>query len=118
CADASTGRSSDRVYDFALYGETAGETDEIVFPVRLDWAQNYRGRALVVYGHVAVSEPRWLNNTVNIDTGCAFRGQLTALPYPERELVSVSASRTYYEPTRPLTAAIPQRDDLLDVSDV
>src|SRR5205807_1937806 len=112
------GRASGRVRDFALYGETTGETDEFGFPVRLDWAQNYRGRALVIYGHVAVSEPRWVNNTVNIDTGCAFGGHLTALRYPEKELVSVAAARTYYEPTRPLAVPTPQRDDLLDVSDV
>jgi protein phosphatase len=112
------GRASGRVRDFALYGETTGETDDFGFPVRLDWAQSYRGRAMVVYGHVAVSEPRWLNNTVNIDTGCAFGGQLTALRYPEKEIVSVPAARTYYEPTRPLAAPTPQRDDLLDVSDV
>jgi protein phosphatase len=112
------GRASGRVRDFALYGETTGETDEFGFPIRLDWAQNYRGRAMVVYGHVAVSEPRWLNNTVNIDTGCAFGGQLTALRYPEKEIVSVPAARTYYEPARPLTAPTPERDDLLDVSDV
>ncbi len=112
------GRASGRVRDFALYGETTGETDEFGFPIRLDWAQNYRGRALVVYGHVAVAEPRWLNNTVNIDTGCAFGGRLTALRYPEKEMVSVPAARTYYEPTRALAAPTPQRDDLLDVSDV
>lgn len=112
------GRASGRVRDFALYGETTGETDEFGYPIRLDWAQNYRGRALVVYGHVAVSEARWVNNTVNIDTGCAFGGQLTALRYPEKELTSVPAARTYYEPTRPMTAPAPERDDLLDVSDV
>ncbi len=112
------GRASGRVRDFALYGETTGETDEFGFPVRLDWAQNYRGRALVVYGHVAVSEPRWLNNTINIDTGCAFGGRLTALRYPERDLVSVPAAATYYEPARPLAASQELRDDLLDVSDV
>ena len=112
------GRASGRVRDFALYGETTGETDELGFPVRLDWAQNYRGRALVVYGHVAVSEPRWVNNTVNIDTGCVFGGRLTALRYPEKELVSVPASRTYYEPARPLAPSTPERDDLLDVVDV
>ena len=112
------GRASGRVRDFALYGETTGETDELGLPVRLDWAQNYRGRALVVYGHVAVSEPRWLNNTINIDTGCAFGGHLTALRYPEKELVSVAAAATYYEPVRPLVVRSPERDDLLDVSDV
>ena len=112
------GRASGRVRDFALYGETTGETDEFGLPVRLDWAQNYRGRALVVYGHVAVSEPRWVNNTINIDTGCAFGGHLTALRYPEKELVSVTAAATYYEPVRPLASEAPERDDLLDVSDV
>ena len=112
------GRASGRVRDFALYGETTGETDEFGFPIRLDWAQDYRGRALVVYGHVAVAEPRWLNNTVNIDTGCAFGGQLTALRYPEKELVSVKATRIHYEPMRPLAAPAPESDDLLDVSDV
>jgi protein phosphatase len=112
------GRASGRVRDFALYGETTGETDELGLPVRLDWAQNYRGRALVVYGHVAVAEPRWVNNTVNIDTGCAFGGHLTALRYPEKELVSVPAALTYYEPARPFAVSVPERDDLLDVNDV
>jgi protein phosphatase len=112
------GRASGRVRDFALYGETTGETDEFGLPIRLDWAQNYRGRAMVVYGHVAVSEPRWLNNTLNIDTGCAFGGRLSALRYPEKELVSVPAARTYYEPARPLAVPDRERDDLLDVGDV
>ena len=112
------GRASGRVRDFALYGETTGETDEFGLPVRLDWAQNYRGRALVVYGHVAVAEARWVNNTLNIDTGCAFGGNLTSLRYPEKELVSVAAASTYYEPVRPLAATARERDDLLDVSDV
>jgi protein phosphatase len=114
------GRTSGRVREFALYGDTTGETDELGLPVRLDWAREYRGKALVVYGHVAVAEPRWLNNTVNIDTGCAFGGRLTALRYPERELVSVPARATYYELARPLGAAAPQPDrhDVLELSDV
>jgi protein phosphatase len=112
------GRSSGRVREFAMYGDTTGETDEVGLPVRLDWASGYRGRALVVYGHVAVQEPRWLNNTVNIDTGCAFGGSLTALRYPEREVVSIPAEATYYEPARPLLVVTPGRDDVLDLSDV
>src|SRR5258708_17099253 len=107
-----------RVIVYALYGESAGEADEFGFPIRLDCAQYYRGRALVIYCHVAVSEPRWLNNSVNIDTGCAFGGHLTELRYREKELVSVPAARSYYEPTRPVAAPAPERDDLLDVSDV
>ena len=83
------GRASGRVREFALYGETTGETDEYGLPVRYDWAADYRGRATVVYGHTPVPEPEWLNSTICIDTGCVFGGRLTALRYPERELVSV-----------------------------
>jgi protein phosphatase len=103
--EAYQGRSSARVRDFALFGETTGETDELGLPVRRDWAADYRGRAAVVYGHTPVSDPEWVNETIDIDTGCVFGGRLTALRWPERELVSVPAARTYYEPVRPLPAA-------------
>ena len=99
------GRASARVRDFCLYGETTGETDEFGLPVRSNWAAGYRGRAAVVYGHTPVVEPAWLNRTINIDTGCVFGGKLTALRYPEKELVSVPAARVYYEPVRPLAEA-------------
>lgn len=95
------GRDTGRVRDFALYGETTGEVDELGLPVRIDWAAEYRGSALVVYGHTPVAEPRWLNGTLNIDTGCVFGGRLTALRYPERELVSVPARQAYTGPGRP-----------------
>ena len=103
------GRASRRVRDFALYGETTGETDEFGLPIRANWAADYRGSATVVYGHTPVPEPIWLNNTINIDTGCVFGGKLTALRWPERELVSVAAHRVYAEPERPL-ARRGQRD--------
>ena len=86
------GRGSGKVRDFALYGETTGETDEFGLPVRYNWAAEYRGQAMVVYGHTPVPEPEWLNRTINIDTGCVFGGRLTALRYPEKELVSVPAA--------------------------
>jgi protein phosphatase len=116
------GRASAAVRAFALYGETTGETDEFGLPVRYPWAQDYRGRAAVVYGHTPVPGAAWLNNTICLDTGCVFGGRLTALRYPERELVSVPAARVYYEPARPLTPRRPAPDQvaapLLDVSDV
>ncbi len=121
---AYQGRSSRRVRDFALFGETTGETDEFGLPVRVQWAADYRGEAAVVYGHTPVAEAEWLNNTINIDTGCVFGGRLTALRWPERELVSVAAGRTYYEPAKPFLApedAAPDGDRpafLLDVDDV
>ncbi|HEX3510603.1 MAG TPA: AAA family ATPase [Solirubrobacteraceae bacterium] len=89
------GRGSGKVRDFALYGETTGETDEFGLPVRWDWAAEYRGPAAVVYGHTPVPDADWLNRTINIDTGCVFGGRLTALRYPENELVSVPAAATY-----------------------
>jgi protein phosphatase len=121
------GRGSGAVRSFCLYGETTGETDEFGLPVRYNWAADYRGKAMVVYGHTPVPVPEWLNNTIDIDTGCVFGGELTALRYPERELVSVPAGRVYYEPARPLRkpderaaarSAQQQSDALLDIDEV
>ncbi|MEV5748796.1 polynucleotide kinase-phosphatase [Actinoallomurus sp. NPDC052308] len=100
--EAYHGRASGRVRSFALYGETTGETDEYGLPVRYPWANDYRGEAMVVYGHTPVPEPEWVNNTLCVDTGCVFGGRLTALRYPEKRLVSVPAHEVWYEPVRPL----------------
>jgi len=96
------GRGSGAVREFCLYGETTGEIDEFGLPVRYNWASEYRGRATVVYGHTPVPYAQWLNRTIDIDTGCVFGGRLTALRYPEKELVSVEAARVYCEPVRPI----------------
>ncbi len=96
------GRAYGRVRSFALYGDTTGETDEYGLPVRYPWAKDYRGRAMVVYGHTPIPEPEWINNTICLDTGCVFGGRLTALRYPERELVARPAHQVWYEPIRPL----------------
>ncbi len=131
------GRAAAAVRDFALYGETTGETDEFGLPIRYPWANDYRGKAMVVYGHTPVPEPKWVNKTICIDTGCVFGGRLTALRYPEKELVSVPAARIHYEPVRPFepsaeaaaaeaaaaeSGAVEGRvggpQDLLDVDDV
>ena len=112
------GRSSGRVRDLALYGDTDGETDEFGLPVRYPWAEDYRGEAAVVYGHTPVPEASWVNNTICIDTGAVFGGELTALRWPERDLVSVPAVSEHYEPIRPArsaTATPPGPSRLLDV---
>ncbi|MCY4634794.1 MAG: AAA family ATPase [Acidobacteria bacterium] len=98
-------RTSRQVRDFGLYGETTGDTDDDGLPVRLDWAAGYRGRAAVVYGHTPVRRARSVNATLCIDTGCAFGGRLTALRWPERELVSVPAKKTYTEPSKAFATA-------------
>ena len=122
--ESMIGRASGAVRSFAMYGETTGETDEFGLPVRYNWAADYRGRAKVVYGHTPVLEAEWLNGTICLDTGCVFGGKLTALKYPEMELVSVPAAKTYFEPVRPLDPAGHERpaqaehDDMLDLDDV
>lgn len=95
------GRSGDHVRVFTLYGDVTGEKDSYGLPVRRDWAANYSGKATIVYGHTPIPKPEWKNRTLNIDTGCVFGGALTALRYPEMELVSVPARRQYANPSRP-----------------
>lgn len=102
--EALHGRSSSQARAFALYGDTTGAEDADGLPVRRNWAGSYAGGAFVVYGHTPVREASWQHESVCIDTGCVFGGALSALRWPERELVSVPAARTYHEPVRPLGA--------------
>lgn len=116
------GRASGAVRSFCMYGETTGEIDDFGLPVRFDWASDYKGRAKVVHGHTPVVEANWVNGTLCIDTGCVFGGKLTVLRYPEMDLVSVPAARTYYEPIRPLGEPSPATGEAqphqLDIADV
>jgi len=118
------GRASARVRSFALYGDTTGETDEFGLPVRYPWAQDYRGQAMVLYGHTPTPEVEWINNTMCLDTGCVFGGKLTALRYPEKQVVSVPAVKVWYEPAKPFlpasdTPVVGQRaPDELAITDV
>lgn len=117
---AYQGRASGRVRSFALYGDTTGETDEYGLPVRYPWAEDYRGQALVAYGHTPTPTLEWVNNTLCLDTGCVFGGSLSALRYPERETVQVQARAVHYEPAKPFpaAAATPRAAEELRLSDV
>ncbi|MFE9724265.1 polynucleotide kinase-phosphatase [Streptomyces sp. NPDC005794] len=114
------GRTSGRVRSHALYGDTTGETDEFGLPVRYPWAEEYRGSAAVVYGHTPVPTASWVNNTLCLDTGAVFGGKMTALRWPEREIVDVPAERVWYEPVKPLTTEAPggREGRPLDLADV
>jgi protein phosphatase len=119
------GRTGGRVRNFALYGETTGEIDEFGLPVRLNWAAEYNGNALVAYGHTPTPDAEFINNTINLDQGCVFGGKLSALRYPEREVVSVPALQTYYQPAKPflpepekIKMEEPMAGGLLDLDDV
>jgi diadenosine tetraphosphatase ApaH/serine/threonine PP2A family protein phosphatase len=90
------GQFNNRVKSLILFGDTTGRTDEQGLPERRDWAANYSGKALIVYGHTPVEHPRIKNNTINIDAGCVFGGKLCAFRYPEKEVVCVRAKVKYY----------------------
>jgi len=97
-------------------------------PERLQSFELAYGQAHVFYPeasvdrHTPVPEAVWFNRTICIDTGCVFGGKLTALRYPEKELVEVAARQVYYEPVKPLRpapAAVQRAHaDLLDIDDV
>jgi len=91
--DMILGASKD-VRQFAVFGPmaTPGRDGK---PVRVDWADEYRGATSIVYGHTVVDEPVWHNRTINIDTGAVFGGSLSALRWPEKEVVSIPASAAY-----------------------
>ncbi|MFC0189103.1 bis(5'-nucleosyl)-tetraphosphatase PrpE [Fictibacillus aquaticus] len=91
------GKSDKKVKTFVLYGDITGEKHPNGMPVRRDWAKEYSGEHVIVYGHTPVKEARHVNNTWNIDTGCVFGGKLTAFRYPEKEIVSVPSSMPYKE---------------------
>ena len=110
------GRASGRVRSVALYRDTTGETDEYGLPVRYPWARDYRGSATVLYGHTPTPEVEWINGTLCLDTGCVFGGKLTALRYPEREIVEVKAKQIWYEPTKPLLSDVQQREPAVPVA--
>jgi protein phosphatase len=90
--------------EWALYGEVGG-TDKISgYPIRLqDWARSYSGEhTTVVRGHSVVAEVETIvsqsgTRVFNVDTGCSFGGYLSALRYPELEVVQVKARKVYYE---------------------
>jgi protein phosphatase len=93
------GRVDREISVFARWGSPTGEYSDYGYPIRRDWAADYRGSALIVYGHTPTPVAEFRHNTINIDQGCGFGGALTALRYPERELLSVPARRVYAQPS-------------------
>jgi protein phosphatase len=96
------GTDTPKARAFCLYGDTDGETDAHGLALRYDWAQRHRGPSKIIYGHTPVPNAEWRLDTLCIDTACCFGGSLTALRWPENELVSVPAARAYAELRRPL----------------
>lgn len=88
-------RLSRGVHSFCVYGETDGSVDLDGKPLRRDWAATYRGATKIIYGHTPLDRSEWINNTLCLDTGCVFGGKLSALRYPELEIISMPARRNW-----------------------
>lgn len=91
------GRTDKKVESFVLYGDTTGGFYADGRPIRRDWAQDYHGERWIVYGHTPVNEPRQVNKTINIDTGCVFGNALTAFRLPEERTLSVTSEQPFVE---------------------
>lgn len=83
------GQVGKKIRSFCLYGSSTGKSDEKGFPMRLNWANGYKGDSYIVYGHTPVEKAVWQNRTINIDLGAVFGGKLCALRYPEKKTVTV-----------------------------
>lgn len=92
--DEFIGKQSYDVSDFCRYGDTDG-FDDAGKPIRKDWSIHHKASTLIIWGHDPKPKPLIINNTINIDQGVVFGGELTALRYPEKEFVSVKAKKDY-----------------------
>lgn len=96
------GKNTGKSRSFALYGlgTNDGRKDENGYPIRIDWAQDYKSDVVVVHGHIVHKHVREINNVISIDTGCVFGGKLTAYRWPQKEIVQVDALKTYWGENR------------------
>lgn len=98
------GVSKNRFQSLAIYGDVDGSQHEDGRPVRSDlWEAEYEGKKDIVHGHIALPEVtrnvRPSGATIwNVDTSAVFGGKLTALRFPERELISVPSTRMHSDP--------------------
>lgn len=89
------GKVNEEIAQFCLRGDTLEETTDQGYPIRRPWPLSYNGDSLVVYGHSPVEKATFVNGTINIDQGAVYGGYLTALQFPERELMHVKAQEDY-----------------------
>lgn len=92
--DHYIGKQSARIADFCRYSDVQGQ-DATGKPIRNDWFTEHQTSQLIIWGHDPKIRPFKQNNTLNIDQGVVFGGQLTAFRYPEKTIQSVDACQNY-----------------------
>jgi calcineurin-like phosphoesterase family protein len=99
--DSMIGHWNEHIASFCLYADVIGRAPD-GRPIRRDWGAardlataggDHAPR--IVYGHNPVERLAWVNRTLDLDTGCVYGGALSALRYPELELLHVPAHHTY-----------------------
>ena len=59
------------------------------------WAQFWKQKPFVVYGHTPRKNVLKRRYSLGIDTGCVWGGKLTALILPENEIIQINAAKKY-----------------------
>ena len=59
------------------------------------WHELYTGSKLVVYAHWARQGLKIKNNSIGLDTGCVYGGQLTGLWLPDRTVIQVPSQQRF-----------------------
>jgi len=62
------------------------------------WSDHYTGKKPIIYGHHVVGDtPKYLNNTIGIDTGACHGGYLTAIELPGFNIHQLKVDRDYWK---------------------
>lgn len=89
------GRATPEAHEHAINGDEPARNAAKAYDSKLHWSASYGGTTSMVYGHFRLQDALWVNNTMCLDTACVYGGKLTALRWPEREVVSVAARERY-----------------------
>ena len=107
--DHYIGKDSKRIRAFCRFGDVDGFSEDGK-PIRKPWYNERKDTVPIIWGHVPHIEPTRINNTINIDQGAVFGGQLTAYRLPEETFHSVYAQRNYVPTSdNPITELQQQR---------
>jgi serine/threonine protein phosphatase 1 len=82
-----------------LCGSTSGDRYlEKKYAPETFWSEYYKGTKPIIYGHHVVGDnPKILNNTFGIDTGCCHGNYLTAIELPSFNVIQVKAKKDYWK---------------------